>query len=108
MLDFTFVEDITDGIIKVMFHDKALANAFNITYGHGYTLREFADILGTHIPGMDVRVVEEEDVFRPKRGALSIQKARDIVGYDPQVSLEEGIKRYLEVYQKLDVFRHKA
>ncbi|MCJ7734997.1 MAG: NAD-dependent epimerase/dehydratase family protein, partial [Anaerolineales bacterium] len=107
-LDFTYVEDIADGIIKVMFHEKAVGNAFNITYGHGYTLREFADILSTHIKDLDVRVVEEEDVFRPKRGALSIQKARDLVGYDPQVSLEEGIKRYLKVYQNLDVFKHKS
>ena len=102
-LDFTFVEDTAEGIIKVMFHEAGLGNAFNITYGHGYTLREFADILKEHMPDLEVNVVEEEDVFRPKRGALSIEKAKKLVGYDPQVSLEEGIKRYLDVYQNLDV-----
>ena len=54
-----------------------------------------------------MKIVEEEDVFRPKRGALSIEKAKTLVGYDPKVSLEDGIKRYLDVYQKLDVFDKK-
>jgi len=106
-LDFTFVEDTAEGMIKVMFHEAGLDNAFNITYGHGYTLREFADILKEHVPDLEVNVVEEEDVFRPKRGALSIEKAKKLVEYDPQVSLEDGIKRYLEVYQNLPVFAKK-
>jgi UDP-glucose 4-epimerase len=106
-LDFTYVEDVTEGIIKVMFHENAEGEAFNITYGRGYTLRELADILLVQCPDLEVKIVEEEDVFRPKRGALSIEKAKKIVGYDPQVSLEEGIKRYLEIYRNLDVFKNQ-
>ncbi len=106
-LDFTFVDDTAEGIIKVMFHEAGLDNAFNITYGHGYTLRELADILKEQVPDLEINVVEEEDVFRPKRGALSIEKAKKLVGYNPQVSLDEGIKRYLNVYRNLDVFKQK-
>jgi UDP-glucose 4-epimerase len=105
-LDFTYVEDAADGIIKVMFHEKGLREAFNITYGRGYTLRELAEILKDHFEDLEIKIVNEEDVFRPKRGALSIEKARKLVGYDPQVSLEEGIRRYLEVYQGLEVYNH--
>jgi len=106
-LDFSFVDDTADGIIKVMFHEEGLGKAFNITYGHGYTLREFAATLKEHVPDLEVNIVEEEDVFRPKRGALSIKKAKKLVGYEPRVSLEEGIKRYLDVYRKLPVFKQK-
>jgi len=105
ILDFTFVEDAAQGIIQVMFHENGLGQAFNITYGQGYSLREFADILLSHIPEMEINVVEEEDVFRPKRGALAIEKAKKLVGYDPQTPLEEGIQRYLDVYRELDVFK---
>jgi len=106
-LDFTYVEDVTEGMIKVMFHENAEGEAFNITYGRGYTLRELADILLTQCPDLEVKIVEEEDVFRPKRGALSIEKARKMVGYDPQISLKEGLTRYLEVYRNLDVFNNQ-
>lgn len=106
VLDFSYVEDVADGIIKVMFDEQGAGEAFNITYGRGYSILEFATILGNHFPDLDVRIVEEEDVFRPNRGALSIDKAKRLVGYDPQVNLEEGIKRYIEVYQELDVFNN--
>ena len=106
-LDFTYVEDAAEGIIKVMFHENGAGNAFNITYGQGYKLREFAEILQGHFSDLEVNIVEEEDVFRPKRGALSIEKAKKLVGYNPQVDLHEGIKRYLDVYRKLDVFNHE-
>jgi UDP-glucose 4-epimerase len=105
-LDFTYIEDVTEGMIKVMFHENAEGEAFNITYGRGYTLQELADILLTQCPDLEVKIVEEEDVFRPKRGALSIEKAKKMVGYDPQISLEEGIKRYLAIYKNLDVFNN--
>jgi nucleoside-diphosphate-sugar epimerase len=104
-LDFTFVEDTADGIIKVMFTENGQGEAFNITYGKGYTLRELADILLIHFKDLEINIVEEEDVFRPKRGALSIEKAKTLVGYDPRFSLEEGIQRYLDVYRNLEVFK---
>lgn len=104
-LDFTFVEDTAEGIIKVMFNESGNGEAFNITYGRGYTLREFAEILQGHFPDLEIQIVEEEDVFRPKRGALSIQKAKKLVGYEPKVSLEDGLQRYLDVYRKLEVFK---
>lgn len=107
-LDFTYVEDAARGIIQVMFSENGQGNAFNITYGQGYSLREFAEILKSHIPDLEVKVVEEEDVFRPKRGALSIEKARKLVGYDPQVSLEEGIQLYLDAYRDLEAFKHHS
>ena len=104
-LDFTFVDDAAEGIIKVMFSPKADREAFNITYGRGYTLREFAEILKTHIADLDIKIIDEEDVFRPKRGALSIKKAQNLVGYNPVFSLEKGIQRYLDIYRELDVFK---
>ena len=105
VLDFTFVDDAAEGIIKVMFSPKADREAFNITYGRGYTLREFAEILKTHIADLEIKIVDEEDVYRPKRGALSIKKAQNLVGYNPVFSLEKGIQRYLDIYRELDVFK---
>lgn len=106
-LDFTYVEDTASGIIKVLFHEDAAGEAFNITYGRGYTLREFAKILKGFFPDLEVNIVQERDVFRPKRGALAIEKAQKLVGYEPQVSLQEGLERYIDVYKKLEVFNNK-
>ena len=36
------------------------------------------------------------DEKRPERGALDISKARKLLGYNPQYSLEDGVKEYYE------------
>ena len=103
-LDFTYVDDIADGIILSLFSDKSNGEAFNITYGKGYSLLEFAEILKQFIPSLEYYIEEEKDDFRPKRGALSIEKAKNLLGYDPKYPLERGLKEYVDTYKKLRIF----
>jgi nucleoside-diphosphate-sugar epimerase len=98
-LDFTYVEDIADGIILAAFFkdwEKPLYDrTFNITAGNGRSLIEYVDILRNYFP--DIKVVNEpRDESIPKRGTLDISKAREILGYSPKFSLEDGIRKYVE------------
>lgn len=103
-LDFTYVDDIADGLILAMFNEKANGEAFNITFGRGYSLLEFVKILKSIIPSLKYKVNEAKDNFRPMRGALSIEKAKKVLGYSPKFSLEEGLRHYVESYNKLKIF----
>jgi UDP-glucose 4-epimerase len=102
--DFTYVEDIADGLILALLKDEALGEEFNITYGRSYSLLEFATILKTLIPSVVIDIVEEVDQHRPLRGALAIDKARRLLGYDPKFPLERGLKIYVDTYKKLGIF----
>jgi len=100
-LDFTYVEDIAQGIRKVLMSKKAEGEAFNITYGRGYTLKEFADILKKYFSELEIQIEEaSENDFRPKRGALDIKKARELVDYDPQYPLERGLGEYVKFFKE--------
>lgn len=103
-LDFTYVGDTARGLVRAAFDENAANETFNITYGRGYSLLELVEILDGLVPDLEVDVVEERDVFRPKRGALSIEKARRKIGYEPEVSLEEGMERYVSTYKELGLF----
>lgn len=93
-LDFTYVEDTARGFILATFAEKARNETFNITRGEGRSLKEFTDILKQFFP--DLKTVEKpRSIFRPKRGALDISKARSLLGYNPKYSLEEGIAQYV-------------
>lgn len=105
MFDFTYVEDIAEGLILTLLNEAAIGEEFNITYGRGYSLLEFAQVLKGLIPSVQIQLVEERDEYRPLRGALSIEKAKRILGYDPQFSLEKGLKKYIETYQNLGIFK---
>lgn len=93
-LDFTYVTDAAHGIFLALFSDHARNETFNITRGEGRSLEEFAGILRGYFPDLTVQY-RESDVFRPRRGALDILKARARLGYTPEFSLETGIGEYV-------------
>lgn len=94
-LDFTYVKDTARGIILAALTPGASGEDFNISRGEGRTLMEAAEIVKSLVA--DARIeCDEKDSSYPKRGAMDILKAKKILGYLPQYSLEEGIKEYFE------------
>lgn len=93
-LDFSFVEDTAQGFVLAALSDKAVNETFNITRGEARTIQEFADILKIHFPRLKT-IEKEDEEKRPKRGALDITKARELLGYKPKYSLEQGIEKYV-------------
>ncbi|MGH2971983.1 MAG: NAD-dependent epimerase/dehydratase family protein [Gaiellaceae bacterium] len=99
-LDFSYVKDVVQGMIKVLL-SPVQNETFNITAGEGRTLSELYDLLRERYPDMPVEVSTKTEDFRPKRGALDVSKARELVGYDPQYTLERGVDEYLAFLSSL-------
>lgn len=99
-LDFSYVDDVVDGAVLTIASPNAENETFNITAGRSRTLAELVDLVRQHFPDVDAEYVER-DVLRPYRGTLSIEKARRLIGYEPRVSLEEGLDRYVAWYRDL-------
>mgnify|MGYP000734193665 CR=1 FL=1 len=106
-LDFTYIDDLIQGVILCMGNPAAYGQTFNMTYGQARTLTDVLRILRTHFPSLLMRY-EPRDTLMPERGTLSIQKAQEKVGYRPLFPLENGLEAYVEWYrsfresQKLD------
>ena len=101
ILDFTYVEDTATGIVLAATLDKANGNIYNITRSDDklYTLKDAAE-LAIKIAGAGTLEIADRDMSFPKRGRLSIERAQQDLGYDPQVSVEEGFRRYYEWYKQ--------
>jgi len=99
-LDFTFVEDLADGLIRALLVPDAAGRTFNLTGGKGRTLEELAAILGELIPGVMVEY-GPAPLNRPKRGTLDISHARERLGYYPHHRLESGLARYVAFSRKV-------
>jgi len=93
-VDFTYVEDAAAGMVLAALHPAAANETFNITRGEGRSIKELAEIVSSLIPGTRIESQHETEA-RPERGSLDIGKARRLLGYEPKVSLEEGMKRYV-------------
>jgi nucleoside-diphosphate-sugar epimerase len=92
-LDFTYVDDAADGIVAATTLNVANNRTYNITKSHSKTLLEAAE-LAVRIAGQGSINVRGRDLDFPSRGALNIDAARQDLGYNPQVDMEEGFEIY--------------
>jgi nucleoside-diphosphate-sugar epimerase len=94
-LDFTYVDDAADGIVAAATRIMARNNTYNITKSHSVSLLEAAERIVAMV-GKGTVEVRDRDADFPSRGALNIDRARTILGYDPKVDVDEGFQRYYE------------
>ena len=96
-----YVDDMVDGILLVMEHPKAIGESFNIG-----NARAVVTIFG--LANTVVRVLDSRSLIRFIRKDYAdielrvpnVDKARDLIGFEARVDLEEGIKRTGEFYSK--------
>ncbi len=99
-LDFTYIRDLVDGVIKVIERPESRNEIFNLTYGDARSIGQMAEILREHFPSVRI-TYKEKDRLMPDRGTLSVEKARRLIGYEPQWPLEEGFPKYIAWYKEL-------
>lgn len=99
-LDFTYIGDLVNGLIKVIESEKSRNQIFNLTYGQGRSINEVAEIVKGEFPDLVVRH-EERDRLMPERGTLKVEKAKTLLGYQPTFPIEIGVRRYVEWYRQL-------
>ena len=94
-VDFTYVEDTVQGIIKAA--TSSVANvSFNITQGNATSLRTLANtIIAITNSQSEVEDIGNHDLY-PMRGTLDISRAKDLIEYEPQHELKEGLEKYYE------------
>ena len=95
VLDFSYVEETAEGIVLAATVKEAAGHIFNITRSDEklYTLADAAEIAVSIAGGGNILLDARDPAF-PARGRLNINKARDILGYTPKISVEEGFQRY--------------
>ena len=99
-LDFTYIQDLIQGVVKVITNENAINQTFNITYGESRELRDMAKMVKDAFPEINIKYLPK-DALTPDRGTLSIEKAQRMIGYNPQYPLEKGYQSYIAWYKKL-------
>jgi nucleoside-diphosphate-sugar epimerase len=99
-LDFTYIGDMVNGMVKVIENEQSRNQIFNLTYGDSKSLADMADIIKEQFAEVEIRYVPK-DKLTPDRGTLSVEKAKKMIGYAPDWPLEKGFVRYIDWYKKL-------
>lgn len=98
-LDFTYIDDLIQGVILSITKPNSIGEIFNITFGGARQINELAKMVIDHFPSIEL-TYSPRDNLMPERGTLSIEKARKLLGYQPQFPLEKGFIRYIEWYKE--------
>jgi nucleoside-diphosphate-sugar epimerase len=99
-LDFTYIGDLVDGIIRVLTREESRNEVFNLTYGRSRSIEELLAALRCEFPDITVQT-RPKNRLMPDRGTLCVDKARRMIGYEPQYPLERGVAQYVQWYRSL-------
>jgi UDP-glucuronate 4-epimerase len=97
--DYTFVDDIIQGVRATIDYDKTMHEVFNLGESQTVELRELIELLEKNLGKkaiIDRQPMQPGDV--PQTFA-NITKARELLGYNPQTKIEEGIKKFTDWFK---------
>jgi len=92
--DYTFVEDIVNGTLRLGIVPEAVGDAFNLASEKETRTIDVANIVN-EITGNDagVEYLPRRDWDQITRRRASIKKARRVLGYEPEMEFAEGVRR---------------
>lgn len=102
--DFVFIDDVAEITVRALFSDNAGGNIFNIGSGSSVTVYEIAGKL-KELLGSDISL-DISGKFRIgdiRHNYADIKKAQDLLGFQPRVSIDEGLLRFVEWAKSQDI-----
>ena len=97
-VDFTYRQDAARGIILAALSPVANVS-FNITAGKATSLRTLAEkIIKLTNSESDIQDIGNHELY-PMRGTLDISRAKDLLNYEPQFTLDQGLQSYYDWLQ---------
>jgi dTDP-glucose 4,6-dehydratase len=96
---FCFVDDLVAGIVKLLYSDEHMP--VNIGNQHEMTILQFAETIN-RITGNQAGITFVKDarsVRDPQQRQPDITRARQILNWEPRVSLEEGIRKTIPYFK---------
>jgi nucleoside-diphosphate-sugar epimerase len=99
ILDFTYIDDCVDGIIRginLLASSYAANHTINLAYGEGNSLARMAELIGEALNCQPFITYAPPRVGEVTQYVANIGKARAILGYNPTTCLQEGIFKAVE------------
>jgi dTDP-glucose 4,6-dehydratase len=110
MRDFTYAADTANGFVCAAEAENVLGEDINLGNDNTIRIGDLAEKI-FNIIGKTPKIVADQQRIRPGKSEVmklwaSNQKARERIGWEPRVSLDEGLKRTVEwISSHLDLYR---
>ncbi len=98
---FCFVEDEVDGLLKLMFKEGISGDVFNIGNPGEFTMLELAEKVKEITGNTSELVFKDLPEDDPEKRRPDITKAKEVLGWEPKVLLDEGLRKTIEYFKGL-------
>ncbi len=102
MRDFTYIDDIVDGIVRSLFSNELTCrnNIFNLGNSNPVMLHEFVSVIEKTIGKKALIELDYDHEGEALNTMADIGQAISWLNYDPKVKIQEGIPKFWEWYKK--------
>jgi nucleoside-diphosphate-sugar epimerase len=94
--DFTYVANVVDGVLRACEAPKASGEIVNVAMGRRISLNELLRMMNKICGTTAEPIYKEPRAGDVRDSQADISKARALLGYEPIVSFEEGLRHTLE------------
>jgi len=96
---FCYVDDLVEGIVRCAASERTRGVVVNLGNPEEHAISEFAQIV-CRVVGVPLKIVETAlPVDDPGRRCPDITRARDFLDWEPEVSLDEGLRRTIDYFR---------
>lgn len=96
--DFVYVDDVAEGMLLALEH-AADCTPINLGSGVGVSIKELVEVISSFMPGLNIQWDTSKPGGEPVR-VLDISRARERLGWEPKISLKEGIGKTIAWYRQ--------
>lgn len=104
--DFTYIDNVIQMNLRAIgsTNAEAINTVYNVAYGERTDLKQLIALLKEYLSAFDPKIAEVEVTYGPTRqgdvphSLASIEKGKNLLGYDPQFNIETGLKEAVQWY----------
>ncbi|GHG99240.1 epimerase [Comamonas sp. KCTC 72670] len=96
---FCYVKDLVDGLVRLMLSDEP--NPVNIGNPREMTIRQFAEAVRAAAGGGGTIIEKPLPKDDPKQRQPDITRAKTLLGWEPKVPLEEGLRETIAWFREV-------
>lgn len=104
--DFTYIDNVIQAnLLSITTKNKeAINTVYNVAFGERNTLKDLVELLKKQLTEFDPKIKDIQVIYGPNRvgdiphSLASVDKAKNLLAYNPQFSLEKGLKEAVNWY----------
>jgi nucleoside-diphosphate-sugar epimerase len=98
--DFTYVGDLVDGLLRAGYFERAVGQEFNLASGQETRIIDLAEMVNKATGNKaGVRYVSRRKWDTKSRLLASIDRAGELIGYEPKTSFEDGLRNTIQWFR---------